>query len=32
VGAFACLASGDWESLPRREDLALLDVTDPVSR
>jgi 2-dehydro-3-deoxygluconokinase len=32
VGAFACLSSGDWESLPRRDDLALLDLIDPVTR
>ncbi|WP_136588131.1 MULTISPECIES: sugar kinase [Actinomycetes] len=31
-GAFACLGPGDWESAPRREDLALLDGGDPVTR
>lgn len=31
-GAFACLGPGDWESLPRRADLALLDGGDPVQR
>lgn len=30
-GAFACLGPGDWESLPRRRDLALLD-GEPVIR
>ena len=32
AGAFACLGPGDWESLPTRDDLRLLDRTDPVSR
>ncbi|WP_210506983.1 sugar kinase [Naasia sp. SYSU D00057] len=32
AGAFACLGPGDWESLPRRADLAMLDRTDPVTR
>lgn len=31
-GAFACLGPGDWESLPRRSDLALLDSADPIQR
>jgi 2-dehydro-3-deoxygluconokinase len=31
-GALACLTPGDWEGLPRRIDLALLDGRDPVSR
>ncbi len=31
-GAFACLGPGDWESLPLREDLALLNNVDPVQR
>jgi 2-dehydro-3-deoxygluconokinase len=31
-GALACLTPGDWEGLPRRVDLALLDGRDPVSR
>lgn len=31
-GAFACLGAGDWESLPRRGELALLDHSDPVGR
>ncbi|MFJ4159480.1 sugar kinase [Microbacterium testaceum] len=31
-GAFACLGPGDWESLPRRADLALLSGADPVER
>jgi 2-dehydro-3-deoxygluconokinase len=32
AGAFACMGPGDWESLPRTEDLALLESNDPVSR
>ncbi|MEO8528546.1 MAG: sugar kinase [Pseudolysinimonas sp.] len=33
AGAFACLGPGDWESLPRRGDLASLDRgADPVIR
>jgi 2-dehydro-3-deoxygluconokinase len=32
AGAFACLGHGDWESSPRRADLALLDGSEPVSR
>ena len=32
AGAFACLGPGDWESLPTRADLSLLDRDDPVSR
>ncbi|SMH28583.1 Entner-Doudoroff aldolase [Rathayibacter oskolensis] len=32
VGAFQCLAPGDWEGLPRRADLALLTATEPVQR
>lgn len=32
VGAFACLVPGDWEGMPRRSELALLDATEPVSR
>ena len=32
AGAFACLGPGDWESLPRREDLRLLGAPEPVSR
>ena len=32
-GAFACLRSGDWESMPSREQLrSLLDQSDPVDR
>ena len=31
-GAFACLSPGDWEGLPTRADLALLDGGDPVAR
>jgi 2-dehydro-3-deoxygluconokinase len=32
AGAFACLVPGDWEGMPRRNELAILDPTDPVSR
>lgn len=32
AGAFACMGMGDWESMPRTTDLALLDGADPVSR
>ena len=32
AGAFACLGPGDWESLPRRADLHLLDGDEPVVR
>ena len=32
AGAFACLAAGDWEGLPRRAELALLEERDPVRR
>ena len=32
AGAFACLVPGDWEGMPRRQELALLDATEPVSR
>ncbi|GAA1702951.1 sugar kinase [Microbacterium sediminicola] len=32
AGAFACLGLGDWESLPHRRDLDLLDAADPVIR
>lgn len=32
VGAFACLVPGDWEGMPRREELRMLDSRDPVSR
>ncbi|HEU4808633.1 MAG TPA: sugar kinase [Homoserinimonas sp.] len=32
TGAFACSTAGDWEGLPRREDLALLTAGEPVTR
>lgn len=32
TGAFACLVPGDWEGMPRRRELAMLDVTEPVAR
>lgn len=32
TGAFACLLPGDWEGMPRRIELDLLDSTEPVSR
>jgi len=32
VGAFACLTPGDWEGMPWRRELELLQASDPVSR
>ena len=32
TGAYACLVSGDWEGMPRRSELPLLDAVEPVSR
>lgn len=32
VGAFACLVPGDWEGMPRRSELALLEATESVRR
>jgi 2-dehydro-3-deoxygluconokinase len=32
AGAFACLAAGDWEGLPRRSELGLLQAREPVTR
>jgi 2-dehydro-3-deoxygluconokinase len=32
AGAFACMVPGDWEGMPRRNELALLGASDPVSR
>lgn len=32
VGAFACLVPGDWEGMPRRSELHMLDSSEPVSR
>lgn len=32
AGAFACLVPGDWEGMPRREELDLLEATEPVAR
>ncbi len=32
TGAFACLVPGDWEGMPRRGELGLLEATDPVIR
>lgn len=32
VGAFACLVPGDWEGMPRRSELALLQAKEPVTR
>lgn len=31
-GAFACLVPGDWEGMPRRTELRLLESTEPVLR
>lgn len=32
TGAFACLAPGDWEGYPRRDELGLLESSEPVTR
>jgi 2-dehydro-3-deoxygluconokinase len=32
TGAFACLVPGDWEGLPRRHELQILQTREPVSR
>lgn len=32
TGAFACLIHGDWEGMPRRAELKLLDAAEPVTR
>ena len=32
VGAFACLVPGDWEGMPRRAELGMLDAPEPVTR
>jgi len=32
VGAFACLVPGDWEGMPHRSELGLLESSDPVTR
>jgi 2-dehydro-3-deoxygluconokinase len=32
TGAFACLTPGDWEGLPRRDELSLLTDREPVQR
>jgi len=32
AGAFACLVPGDWEGMPQRHELELLEAADPVSR
>jgi 2-dehydro-3-deoxygluconokinase len=32
TGAFACQVPGDWEGMPRRSELGLLDSRDPVAR
>jgi len=32
AGAFACMSPGDWEGLPRRADILLLDAHEPVTR
>ncbi len=32
VGAFACLVPGDWEGMPRRDELGMLDSPEPVRR
>ncbi|MDQ0754631.1 sugar kinase [Arthrobacter sp. B3I4] len=32
TGAYACMVPGDWEGMPRRSELGLLDLVDPVHR
>lgn len=32
TGAFACMVSGDWEGMPTRSELALLNAAEPVTR
>lgn len=32
TGAFACLVPGDWEGMPRRSELGLLEQSEPVAR
>lgn len=32
TGALACLVPGDWEGLPKRSELTLLESSDPVTR
>lgn len=32
TGAFACLVPGDWEGMPRRDELDILGVKEPVAR
>ena len=32
AGAFQCLTIGDWEGLPRRDELSLLTAAEPVTR
>ena len=32
TAAFACLSSSDWQGAPRRDELGLLDATEPVTR
>lgn len=32
TGAFACMAAGDWEGMPRRSELEMLEAAEPVSR
>ena len=32
AGAFACLVPGDWEGMPRRSELGMLQASDPVQR
>jgi 2-dehydro-3-deoxygluconokinase len=32
VGALACAVDGDWEGMPRRDELGLLTASEPVAR
>ncbi|MBV1777669.1 sugar kinase [Paeniglutamicibacter sp. ABSL32-1] len=32
TGAFACMVPGDWEGMPRRDELGMLEQSEPVAR
>ena len=32
TGAFACIVPGDWEGMPRRGELGMLEQSEPVAR
>lgn len=31
TGAFACMVRGDWEGMPRRDELGMLEQSEPVA-